>query len=330
MQALVLDADKKLSVTTVPTPAPGPGEVLVKVKAAALNHRDIWIQKGLYPGIQLPSILGADGAGEVVKIGPGVEDYWRGKEVVIYPAHGWPKGAPWPDKSFKVLGMPVDGTLAEYIKIEVDNLFLKPDHLSWTEAAALPLAGLTAWRALMSRAKLQPGEKVLITGIGGGVAQLGLILALASGAEVYVSSSKADKLEDALQKGVKGGVNYRDEDWYEQLKKLSGGIDLVMDSSPAEKLDHYLKFLNVGGRVVYYGATANRTTSFNLSKFFLRQIAVLGSTMGSLADFEAMLQFVADHKLVPPVHQVYPFAASATALTDLEKGEQRGKLVVEM
>ena len=330
MQALVLDSDKNLSITEVPTPQPGPGEVLVKIKAAALNHRDIWIQKGMYPGIKLPSILGADGAGEVVELGDGVDNKWLGQEVVIYPAHGWPKGASWPTKAFRVLGMPVDGTFAEYIKIEVENLFPKPSYLSWTDAAAIPLAGLTAWRALMSRGGLQAGEKVLITGIGGGVAQVGLLLAVASGAEVYVSSSQQDKIDDAIQKGAKAGINYREEDWHEQLKEMSGGIDLVMDSSPLDELDRYLKFLNVGGRVAYYGATGHRKATFNLSKFFLRQIGLLGSTMGSLEDFAAMLQFVEDKQLVPPVHKVYPFSEVTTALSDLETGQQRGKLVIEL
>ncbi|MEM8585591.1 MAG: zinc-binding dehydrogenase [Bacteroidota bacterium] len=328
MQALLLNSDKELSIQELPKPSPGQGQALVKIHAAALNHRDLWIQKGLYPGIELPSVLGSDGAGVVEEVGHGVDKSWLGKEVLVYPALGWPSKQDWPSRDYRVLGMPQDGTMAEYLCIDAANLYEKPKHLSYPQAAACSLAGLTAWRALVIRAGLRSGERVLITGIGGGVAQMGLQFAVKAGAQVYVSSSSPKKIAAAESMGAAGGINYKDEDWPEQLKALSGGIDLVLDSSPLADLNRYLRFLNTGGRIAYYGATATREAHLNLGKFFFKQISLLGSTMGSMGDFGDMLDFISEHEIDIPVDSTYPLSDFKAAFERMEKGEQMGKIVL--
>lgn len=328
MLALVLESDKSLALKEVLRPEPGRGEVLVKIQAAALNHREIWISRGLYPGMKLPSILGADGAGVVASVGPGVDGAWVGESVIAYPATGWPPEAAWPTRDFKVLGMPRDGTIAEYVLLPVENLCRKPDYLSFEEAAALPVAGLTAWRGLTRRGRVYAGQKVLINGIGGGVAQFGLAFALSLGAEVCVTSSQREKIDRAVAMGASGGVLYTEEDWPERLAGLTGGIDVVLDGAPLPDLDRYLKFLNTGGKVVYYGSTGNRNTTLNLSKFFLRQVSLLGTTMGSPQDFVDMLSFMEEHELRPLVDGVFPFTDAIRAFDALRTGGQFGKIVI--
>ncbi len=328
MKALILKDDKSLIIGEEEKPTAGPNEVVVAVNASALNHREIWIGKGLYPGMSLPCILGADGAGIVVELGDGVSQEWKDKEVIIYPAYDWGDDEDAPTRQFRVLGMPDPGTIAEYIKVPVGNLVAKPKYLSWEEAAALPIAGLTSWRALVKHGKIEAGKKVLITGIGGGVAQAGLSIASANEAQVFVTSSSAEKIALAVDAGATGGVNYKDEDWHLQLKELSGGIDIVLDSSPVAVLDNYFKFMNYGGRIVTYGSTGNPKTTISISKFFLRHIQFIGSTMGSPKDFNDLIQFMTKHEIHPKIHQVFPFDEAIDAIQALETGKQVGKIVI--
>lgn len=330
MKALELNENKELHLLDLPKPVPAADQVLVKIKAAALNHREIWISKGLYPGMTLPCILGADGAGVVKAVGAEVSEELVGQEVVIYPAYDWGDNNEVPLKRFRVLGMPDPGTIAEYIVVPKANIFPKPAYMSWEEAAAFPLAYLTAWRAMMLHGRMKSGDKVLITGIGGGVAQSGLTLALAAGAEVYVTSGSADKIADAVSKGAKGGVNYKDEDWHPQLKELSGGIDMVLDSSPSANFDDYFKFLNMAAKVVAYGSTASRKTTVNISKFFLRHIQFIGTAMGSPMDFEALIAFMNEHKIKPVIEKVYALDNALEAISDLSQGGQIGKMVISV
>ena len=328
MKALVLKEDKTLHITQVDKPIAGPGEVIIAIKASALNHREIWIQKGLYPGMRLPCILGADGAGVVVELGKSVDTHWLDKEVIIYPAYNWGKSEVAPTKQFRVLGMPDPGTISEYIKVPVENIVEKPNYLSWTEAAAIPIAGLTSWRALVRHGDINSNSKVLITGIGGGVAQAGLALAKAFGAEVYVTSSSRDKIDQAISSGASGGVNYRDDNWNVQLKELSGGIDIVLDSSPSPVLDDYLKFMRYGGRIVTYGSTGAPKTSISISKFFLRHIQFIGTAMGSPQEFSDLLQFMEKHKIRPTIDSEYSFDDAVQAIEALKEGHQVGKIVI--
>ena len=328
MKALVLQEDKSLILTTQEKPVPGPSEVVVAVKASALNHREIWIQKGLYPGMKLPCILGADGAGTIVDLGAEVSADWQDKEVIIYPAYDWGDEEQAPTRQFRVLGMPDPGTIAKYIKLPVSSLVEKPTYLSWEESAAIPVAGLTAWRALVRHGRIAPGSKVLITGIGGGVAQAGLTLAKAFGAEIYVTSSSINKIAKAKELGATAGVNYKDADWHLQLKALSGGIDIVLDSSPSPVLDDYYKFMRYGGRIVTYGSTGSPKTTISISKFFLRHIQFIGTAMGSPSEFQELIKFMEKHKIRPSIHQTYPMAKAIEAIKALEQGKQIGKIVL--
>ncbi len=328
MKAILLTEAMNIEITDVTKPTAGEGEVIVKIAASSLNHRELWIQKGLYPGMKVPCILGADGAGTIVELGNNVNPTWKDKEVIIYPAYDWGTNEHAPSRQFRVLGMPDPGTMAEYIAVPTTNLVEKPKYLKWQEAAAIPVAGLTAWRALNRHGRIQKGDKVLITGIGGGVAQAGLALALAFGATVYVTSSSAEKIEYAKSIGAIGGVNYKDEDWHSQLKELSGGIDIVLDSSPSPVLDNYFRFMNYGGRIVTYGSTGAPKTTISISKFFLRHIQFIGTAMGSPLEFMALLQFMEKHNIQPLIDSQFSFKDGEKAFDALRTGNQIGKIVI--
>lgn len=328
MKALVLKEDMSLVISDIVKPVPAKNEVLVNVATSALNHRELWIQQGLYPGMQLPCILGADGAGTVVELGEYVDKAWLGKEVIIYPAYAWGEHESAPSREFRVLGMPDPGTMADFIKVPAEHLIIKPDYLSWEEAAAIPVASLTAWRALNRHGQIKKGDNVLVTGIGGGVAQAGLAIALAFGAHVYVTSSSPEKIASAKSIGAQGGVNYKDEDWHIQLKEISGGIDIVLDSSPSAVLDNYFKFMNYGGRIVAYGSTGSRKTTINISKFFLRHIHFIGTAMGSPNEFKDLIQFMESNTIKPLVHATFNFENAIDAFVELKTGQQIGKIVI--
>jgi NADPH:quinone reductase-like Zn-dependent oxidoreductase len=328
MKALVLNEDKTLHIKQVDRPTAGPGDVIVRIKASALNHRELWIQKGLYPGMALPCILGADATGIVIELGSDVDQKWQDKEVIIYPGMEWGNNENAPRRQFRVLGMPDPGTIAEYIKVSVDNIVAKPEYLSWSEAAAIPVAGLTAWRALVRHGGIHSESKVLITGVGGGVAQAGFSIARAFGAEVFVTSSSTEKITHAVSQGAKAGVNYRDEDWHAQLKELSNGIDIVLDSSPSPKLDNYLRFMNYGGRIVTYGSTGSPKTTISISKFFLRHIQFIGTAMGSPREFCALIAFMEKHSIKPTIDSEYTLENAIEAMSALSKGDQVGKIVI--
>ena len=328
MKALVLELDKSLQIKELPAPTAKEGEVVVAIKASALNHREIWIQKGLYPGMTLPCILGADGAGVVTEIGKGVDMKWKGKEVILYPGYEWGDNDSAPTKKFRVLGMPDPGTISEYIAVPVTNLVVKPSYLSWGEAAAIPVASLTAWRALVKHGEIHRNSRVLITGIGGGVAQAGLSIAKAFGATVFVTSSSPDKIKQAQDLGATAGVNYRDDDWHLQLKEISDGIDIVLDSSPHPVLDNYLKFMNYGGRIIAYGSTGSPKTTISISKFFLRHIQFIGTAMGTPQEFRDVILFLDKHKIRPLIHSEYTLDQAIQSMEALKAGHQVGKIII--
>ena len=233
MKALVLEAhDAEPVIREVPAPALRPGEALVRVQAAALNRRDTWIRRGQYPGIVYPIILGSDGCGVVEAVADeGAE--WVGRRVVLCPSIDWGDQEAHQGDGYEILGLPRNGTFAEYIAVPVALLYPAPAHLSPAAAAALPLAGLTAWRALMTRGALQAGDRVFVSGIGGGVATAAAKLALAAGAELVVSSSSAHKIETAVTWGARGGVDYTGEGWRKEALRIGdGGYDVIIDSSP--------------------------------------------------------------------------------------------------
>ncbi len=327
MRAVQLFAVNQLAVVEVPDPQPAPGEAVVTVRAAALNHRDVWIKSGQYAGLKWPCLPGSDGAGVVAEVGAGVDPSWRGREVIINPSFSWGDGESAQGPQFSILGLPRDGTLAQSIAVPITQLTAKPAHLSWNEAAALPLAGLTAYRALFSRAKLQPGERVLISGIGGGVALFALQFALAAGAEVWVTSSSPEKIARAQALGAKGGFDYRDPNWAAGASKQTEGFHVVVDSAGGPGFGQLVDAATSGGRIVFYGATRGEAT-LPLRKIFWRQISLFGTTMGSPADWTAMTAFVAKHGIKPVVSDVFPLDRAEEAFGLMERGDQFGKIVV--
>lgn len=332
MKAVVLHetgGPDKLRIEDVPTPSPAPGQVRVALKASALNRRDFWITVGAYPRIQFPAISGSDGAGVIDAVGAGVDAALVGREVVIYPAREWGDDPRCGGPDFRVLGMPDQGTLAQYICVALENVAEKPPHLSWVQAAAFPLAGLTAWRALVTHGEVQSGQKVLVTGIGGGAATFALLWARYHGAVVYVTSGSDEKLAEARQLGAAGGVNYRAADWSRQIRQMSGGIDLVIDSAGGSVVNAALNTLNNGGRFVFFGATlGNPPEGLEMAKLFFRQIRIQGTTMGTPAEFKAMVEFINRHRIEPVVDQVYKLEDAAEAYRRLEASDQMGKLVL--
>lgn len=331
MNALVLGAkNAPLILQERPDLQPGEGEAIVQVYAAALNHRDVWIQKGQYAGLKYPLIPGSDGAGVVVSASPDGAS-WVGKEVIINPAFNWGNSPSHQHpKDFRILGLPDDGTFAEYVKVPVHNLAEKPVHLSFEEAAALPLAGVTAYRAIITRAQLQPGEKVLITGIGGGVALFALQYAVALGAKVYVSSGSEEKLDKALGMGAVGGVNYRSDSWGRSLQELAGDFDVIVDGAAGDGMDELLNLATPGGRVVFYGATRGNPSSLTARRIFWKQLNVLGSTMGNPEDFRSMVAFVGTHRIQPVIDRVFPFADGEAAFRRMDEAQQFGKIVIKV
>lgn len=318
-----------MSVVELPAPVPAPGEALVTLKAAALNHRDLWIKLGQYAGLKYPARPGSDGAGVVTALGAGVDTAWLGREVVINPSFDWGASEAAQGPDFTILGLPRAGTLAEQIAVPVAQLAAKPAHLSWVEAAALPLAGLTAYRGLLARAQLRAGEKVLISGIGGGVALFALQFAVAQGAEVWVTSSSSDKIARAVALGARGGFDYTQAGWAAAVPaQVQGGFDVIVDSAGGPGFEHLIDVAAPGGRIVFFGATRGNPAVLPMRKVFWRNLSLLGTTMGSPADWHAMTAFVALHRIVPVVSDTFPLGRVGEAFDLMERGGQFGKIAI--
>lgn len=320
MQALVYrSSEEGITLTDRPTPRPGDDEVLLQMKAAALNHRDVWITKGQYPGIRPDVILGSDGVGTV-----------DGRPMLINPNVNWGDDPALPGASYTILGMPTDGTFAEEVVLPANRLLPMPSHLSLTEAAALPLGGLTAYRALFTRGGLRSREKVLISGIGGGVALLALQFAVQVKAEVYVTSSRDEKIARAVGLGAHGGANYRSDDWARELRRNTGGFDLIIDSAGGEGFNQMLQAAKPGARIITYGGTAGATPNFRIHPVFWNQLTIMGIKMGSDQDFADMVAFVAQHELKPVVDSVWPLERAEEAFERMAEGKQFGKIVLQI
>lgn len=330
MRAVQLTAVNQLTISEIAAPVAMKDEVVVALKAAALNHRDLWIKLGQYAGLKWPCTPGSDGAGVVASVGENVDPSWIGRDVIINPAFGWGDRENSQADDFKILGLPRDGTLAEQIAVPAAQLAEKPAHLNWEEAAALPLAGLTAYRALMSRACVQPGERVLISGVGGGVALFALQFAVAQKAEVWVTSSSAEKISQAVKLGAKGGFDYTQEDWTKQALEQAGRFNVIIDGAGGKGFDALIDVCASGGRVVFYGATRGDPSTLAMRKIFWRQISLLGSTMGSPADWQAMIALVAQHQIKPVVSDMFALDQTGEAFDLMERGGQFGKIVVRI
>jgi len=335
MKAIVLrelGGPDKLRLEELETPVPGPGEVVVELRAAALNHRDVWIRKGQYAGIKLPIVLGSDGAGVVSAVGPGGDAGLKGREVIINPTLDWGDDPRAQSAAYRILGLPDAGTYAEYVKVPAANVVPKPPSLDWEHAAALPLAGLTAYRALVTRAALRPGESLLVTGAGGGVSTFALQIAGQLGVTVWVTSRSEAKIEAAKKLGAAGGVTTNEPDWAKRLIAARGGqrFDCALDSVGGTLLDQALEALRPGGRIVTYGATAGPVKELTIRRIFWGQLDLLGSTMGTSREFSQLVALYGATKLAPVVDKVFALADAGAAHARMEQSEQLGKIVLRV
>ena len=352
MQAVQLLEEKgpdgrfKLAVRSTPLPTLAPASpsssattqaarALVSVRCAALNHRDNWMTAGLYPRMRFGGTLGSDGCGVVSAASDTSEAArWVGRRVVVDPSLGWGAGGAAPASGFSILGMPEAGTLASAVSVPTANLRAAPAHLSDEEAAALPLAGGTAWRAVFTKGEAKAGSAVLVTGIGGGVALLALQFAAAAGCAVYVTSSSEAKLARARELGACCGVNYAEKGWAERLRKevrkRHRGFDCVVDGAGGKGLNEYLRMMKAGGRVVSYGSTAGPPKPLAMAAVFLNNVEIRGTAMCSPAEFTAMLKFVEKHEIRPVVDSVYALEDTEKAVAKMRAGKQFGKIVVRV
>ncbi|KZT60185.1 NAD(P)-binding protein [Calocera cornea HHB12733] len=356
MDAVVLHLSDRGTPNTLkferfPLPArPAPGYARVELSAVALNKRDHWIALNQYPALADRTVLGSDGVGTLVVVSSprgtgsvGAAHPLLDKRVLILPSVSWgPAGKRAQGKDFRVLGnQPDNGTFAQYVDVPTENVFPAPRALGDAEAAALPLAGLTAWRAVKTRGGVERGMNVLVTAAGSGVSTFAMQYAVALGAKVWTTSSSRAKIDFAMEKlGVEGGVDYRDEDWTGKLAELVGEegagervMDVVVDSSGM--VEQCLKLLRPGGRYVFFGNTTQRAhtlTPADMRAVYFLQLQIVGSTMGSPEEFAEMLQFVQEHGVKPVVHSVRKFSKEGweEALREMEMGEQQGKIVLTM
>ena len=312
-----------LVLEEVPDPSPAPGEVLVRLHASALNHLDVWIRKGL-PSVPKPRILGADGAGVVAALGDGVSGLELGERVVINP------GVEAGDGSIHVIGEHGDGTNAELLAVPATNVHPIPDGLSFEEAAAFPLVFETAYRMLVTRAALRADEWVFIWGIGGGVATAALAIAKALGARTIVTSSSNAKLERARELGADVAINHRDDDVKEAVKSATAGhgADVIVEHVGEATWRTSLDVAAREGRVTVCGATTGPNPPAALHRIWWKQLTILGSTMGTRADFAAVYELVASGRARPVVDEVLPLEEIRAAHERLEAGEQLGKIVL--
>ena len=318
-QAILKKLESKLEIVLSDAHLPSTEQILLKLKAAALNHRDIWIIKGLYRGIKLPVILGSDGAG-----------VYNGESFLINPNLHWGGSEASPSSEYQILGLQTPGTFQEEICISQDRLVSKPLHLGYEEAAALPLAGLTAYRVLFTKCNLQSDEKVFISGIGGGVALMAFQFALAAGAQVYVSSSTEEKIQRAIDMGAEGGIIYTETDWHKEFIKRFGGVDVIIDSAGGPGFQNLIRICNPAARVGIYGGTQGAIPSLMPQRLFFKQISILGSTMGSDHEFQKMVEFVGKHEIKPVIDSVFSLNEINKALDRMSQGLQFGKIVISM
>ncbi len=343
MKALVLTGPggaDRLTVTDVRTPVVAkPDDVLVRVRAAGLNHLDLFVLGGL-PGIthEWPHIMVGDGAGVVEAVGVAVDNVRVGDRVMMNPGISCMQ-CEWCEAgehslcdTYQLLGEHRAGTAAEYIVLPAHNLAVIPDSMPWDQAAAFSLANLTAWRMLTTRIRLRAGETILIWGIGGGVAQAALQIAKLVGATVIVTSSSDAKLARAADLGADHGLNHAAVDVRKEVRRLTGGrgADAVVDNVGESTWMQSLRSLRPHGRLVTCGATSGPLVTTDVRKLFWYQWEIYGSTMGSHAEYQAIARLARQGKLWPVVDSVVPLAEARGAFERLERGAQFGKIVIDL
>ncbi|CAM1511606.1 Fc.00g091190.m01.CDS01 [Cosmosporella sp. VM-42] len=333
-----------LQIKEVLKPSPGSGEVLVRLSAAALNHRDLFIRRHLYPAISFTNPLLADGYGTVIAVGPDVSrPGLLNKPVILTPMRGWESDLAGPEdlRKFTVTGgskLTEVGTAQDYIVVHEDEVEVAPEHLTPAEGAALPLVGLTGWRALVTKSNAaSPGKNILITGIGGGVALQVLQFAVEFGCNVYVTSGDEAKLSKAKAMGAKGGVNYKHDAWEKELQAILPSdrpyLDAVIDGAGGKVVSKTVRILKAGGVIAQYGMTQAPKMDW-IMPAVLANVELKGTTMGSRKEFRDMIAFVNEKKIKPIVSRTVKGLGNLKEIdglfTEMEQGKQFGKLVIEI
>lgn len=346
MQACALTASgglEHVALTDVPRPpAPAAGEVQIALHAAALNHLDLWVIRGL-PGVEhrYPHVLGGDGAGAVVAVGPDVTHLRPGDAVLFnpgiscYACEFCRRGEQGMCVRYRLLGEHMPGTLTEAINVPAANVQLIPHAdppLSWAEAAAFSLVTLTAWRMVVTRARLQPGETLLAWGIGGGVSLTALRIAKLRGARTIVTSSSDAKLAAARALGADVTINHRTQKVAAEVRALTAkrGVDVVIDNVGQATWEDSLRCLVKGGRLITCGGTSGPAVRMDIRRLFWNQYTIMGSTMGNAREYEEIVRVLGTGALRPIVDGVYPLADAQAAFARMQRGEQMGKIVVEI
>jgi NADPH:quinone reductase-like Zn-dependent oxidoreductase len=329
----------KLQIIDVPRPEPGPGEVLVEVRAVALNHLDLWVLGGL-PGLKLemPHIGGSDIAGVVAELGAGVTGIEVGQRVVVNPTLScghcaWcRRGEDSLCDEFGIIGEHTRGGMAEYVAVPARNIMPFPEEMSFTDAAAVPLVFQTAWRALITRGKLRPGEDVLILGASGGVATAAIQIAKLAGARVFAVTSSAEKMAKARELGADWVVDRTQENWSKAVYQATDrqGVDLVLENVGAATWFDSLRSVKKNGRIVTYGATTGSRPEEEIRYIFWKQIQIIGTTMSSHQEFVDVMNLIWQGRLKPVVDRVLPLEEAREAYRVLKAGEQFGKVVLTL
>ncbi len=341
MKAIFFEKHGELEVLKygdLPDPIPTTGEALIKVKAVALNHLDIWVRRG-WRGLNLPMphITGCDVVGEIVSVN--AESVWQpGTRVMLNPGISttddeWTRrGEDSVSPGYRILGEQVRGGLAEYLTIPIANVFKIPDGLSDEHAVAPLLVGTTCWRMLFKRAHLQPGESVLVVGAGGGVNSLAISLARAAGATVYVIASNSEKARKALDIGAHEVIDHKKTpNWAVEIIRLTKGrgVDVVVDNVGADTFNSSIRAVARGGRIVTVGNTSGPTITFDNRLLFTKQISILGSTIGGRQDFVDAMNFLWKNNIKPPIDRVEPLKDGIKMINYLEEGRQFGKVILK-
>ena len=324
-----------VTVEGIETPRPGPGEVRIRVEASSMNHLDLWMRRGLPIRIPMPHIGGSDIAGIVDEAGPGADPSWLGRRVVVDPslAYDWYRLAALSNvhaEPLSIIGEHTQGGFAEFAVAPAANLMEIPGQVASTTAAAAALVGVTAWRGLMSRGGLRAGERVLITGASGGVSSMAVQFAKAAGAEVFAVTSSEERVRQVRELGADHVFDRTTTDWGKEIYKATGkrGVDLCLDSVGQAIWSGLVRALAVGGRLVSFGATTGTRGEVDLRLLFWRQLSIMGSTMGTPAEFRAAMNMVFSGAVTPSVHAVLPLAEARQAHEMLEAGRVFGKLVL--
>jgi len=325
---------ENLALVDRPDPKPGPKQILVKVKATSINYRDLLLVQGHYnPRQPLPIIPFSDGAGEVVEVGEGVNQFAVGDRVASCFFQNWDAGKPMADRvNPSAMGCPLDGMLTQLVVLEENGAVKLPDHLSYEEGATLPCAGLTAWGCLFRHGSVGPGDTVLTLGTGG-VSIFALQFAQLAGAQVIITSSSDEKLQRAAELGASHGINYReDEKWSKEVKKQTGGMgaDHIIEVGGVGTLDQSIRSCKMGGHISLVGILAGPQAPLNLTLVLMQDIRIQGVFVGPRETFQEMNRAIEQHKFRPVIDKVFPFAEARQALEHVSAGSHFGKVCISV